>query len=254
VDIGIIGLGVVGSATKKGLEYVGHNIFFHDLRYNTSIQNCISTDVIFICLPTPNNNDQSCDTSAIENTIKQLDKDKYKGIIAIKSTVYPGFTKYLQEKYSNLEICFVPEFLREKTAYDDFINQELLLVGTSSNRIFTILTDIHKDMFQQSIQMSSTECEIVKYMTNSLAALRIVFANIFYELSECVGADYEKVRNALVKTKKINDLYLDVNKDLRGYGGSCLPKDVEALSCILKKQNLDFNLIQSIIEDNKKFG
>lgn len=254
MKIGIIGLGCVGTAVKKGLESIGHEIVVHDLKLITSIDSCLKTEVIFICLPTPNTSDKICDTTEIEKTLKNLESKNYKGIIAIKSTVYPNFTKIMQERFPYLEICFVPEFLREKTALDDFLHQKLLLVGTQKTQVFRTIKSLHKDLSENTMQLCPTECEIMKYMTNAIAATRIVFANIFYELSKNLDVDYSKIKNALIKTEKINDLYLDVNSSLRGYSGSCLPKDIETLSCILKKNNLDFDFIDSIIKDNKKFG
>jgi len=84
--------------------------------------------------------------------------------------------------------------------------------------------------------------------------LRIVFSNIIFELCEKLDCDYSKVKDTYVLTGKTNDLYLDVNNKLRGFGGMCLPKDVAALANILKEHDLDFDLIDSIKTDNEKFS
>lgn len=117
--IGIIGIGVVGGAVKYGFEKLGHQVLFHDVAYNTKIEDVIDTEICFICVPTPSTEEGRCDTTVVENVVKQLNDLYYKGIVAIKSTVEPGTTDRLNE-YFYLSICFVPEFLRERCAIADF--------------------------------------------------------------------------------------------------------------------------------------
>ena len=131
MKIGIIGLGAVGTANKHGFEHLGHEVLVHDIKLNTSIQDVISTEINFLCVPTPSTDDGQCDTTILESVIQELDDNKYKGIIAIRSTSVPGFTQEMIEKHKNLAICFVPEFLRERCAVDDFIkNHKGLAVGS----------------------------------------------------------------------------------------------------------------------------
>jgi UDP-glucose 6-dehydrogenase len=159
------------------------------------------------------------------------------------------------EKYKNLIICFVPEFLRERCAADDFINNHALLaVGTNDPHVYNKVSESHGHLPKNKKQLSPTEAEILKYYNNSFAALRIVFSNIIFELCEKLDCDYSKVKDTYVLTGKTNDLYLDVNNKLRGFGGMCLPKDVAALANILKEHDLDFDLIDSIKTDNEKFS
>ena len=82
----------------------------------------MDAEIVFVCVPTPQAADGSCDTSIIESVIQELNLYDYKGVVAIRSTVVPGFTQRMIETYKNLTICFVPEFLRERCAADDFIN------------------------------------------------------------------------------------------------------------------------------------
>lgn len=251
MKIGIVGMGVVGSANYSGFNMLGHDLVMHDTKLDTTIDEVFDAEIVFLCLPTPDK-DGECDTSIIEEVVMQM-KD-YTGIICIRSTVPPGFTEQLIDSHPSLTICFAPEFLRERCAADDFINNHLLLaVGTTDPYVFKKIVEVHGHLPKNVKQLSPTEAEILKYFNNAYAALRIVFANVFYELCESLECDYSKVKDAYVLTGKTNDLYLDVNKRLRGYGGMCLPKDVTALAGILKKLELDFELIQSISNDNKKF-
>ena len=116
MKLGIIGLGVVGKANAKGFELKKHKVFLHDIKFNSKIENLVNTDINFVCVPTPSKKNGSCNTDIVESIIKELTKINYKGIIAIRSTVEPTFTERMIKKYKNSNICFVPEFLKERSA------------------------------------------------------------------------------------------------------------------------------------------
>lgn len=254
MKLGIIGLGAVGTANKEGFEYLGHEILVHDIKLDTSIQNVLSAEIVFLCVPTPQSDDGSCDTSIIESVISELDENNYKGIIAIRSTVVPGFTQSMIEKFNNLTICFVPEFLRERCATDDFIhNHKLLAVGTHDIWVYRKVVRCHADLPENIEHLTPNEAEVLKYFNNVYAALRVTFANNMFEICEKLDCDYNTIKNAYIKTGKATDMYLDVNSNLRGYGGMCLPKDTIAIASLMKKLDIDLSLIQSIHDDNEKF-
>lgn len=254
MNIGIIGLGVVGTANKNGFEYIGHHVIVHDINLDTHIRDILDTDIVFVCVPTPQATDGSCDTSIIESVVEQLSQINYSGIISIRSTVVPGFTQRMIKTYKDLTICFVPEFLRERCATDDFIhNHKLLAVGTHDSRVYKKIVTAHGDLPQHTQQLTPNEAEVLKYYNNVYAALKVTFANIMYELCNKLECDYTTVKNAYVKTGKATDMYLDVNKELRGFAGMCLPKDTQAVANLLEHLNLDFDLISSIHNDNQKF-
>jgi len=101
--------------------------------------------------------------------------------------------------------------------------------------------------------LTPNEAEVLKYYNNVYAALRVTFANVMYEICDKLDCDYTTIKNAYIKTGKATDMYLDVNPNLRGYGGMCLPKDTQAIASLLKQLNLDFELINSVHTDNEKF-
>ena len=137
MKIGVIGLGVVGGAIKIGFERLGHEVTCHDIKLNTTIDTVIDSEIVFLCVPTPQGDDGSCDTSIISSVLTELSNKSYTGIVAIKSTVECGFTQTAIDQYQNLTLCFVPEFLRERCALDDFIhNHNLLAVGTHDKFVF----------------------------------------------------------------------------------------------------------------------
>jgi UDPglucose 6-dehydrogenase len=254
MKIGIIGMGIVGNANYSGFNMLGHSLVMHDTKFDTQIEEVSDTEIVYICVPTPDT-DGRCDTSIVESVLNDLKEISYQGIVCIRSTVYPGFTEQMIERYTDLIICFVPEFLRERCAADDFINNHTLLaVGTNDPHVYKKVIESHGNLPQNKKQLSPTEAEVLKYYNNSFAALRIVYANIIYELCEKLDCDYSKVKDSYILTGKANDLYLDVNKKLRGYGGMCLPKDVKALDSILKDVGLEFDLINSLDKDNDRFN
>ena len=254
MKLGIVGLGAVGSANKEGFEYLGHEVIGHDIRLETKITDVLETEIVFLCVPTPQADDGSCDTSIIESVIQELNLHNYKGIIAIRSTVVPGFTQRMIEKYKNLTICFVPEFLRERCAADDFIhNHKLLAIGTHDIWVYRKLVKAHGELPEHTEHLTPSEAEVLKYYNNVYAALRVTFANVMYEICDKLDCDYTTIKNAYIKTGKATDMYLDVNPGLRGYGGMCLPKDTQAIAALLQHLDLDFGLIQSIHNDNNKF-
>lgn len=254
MKIGIIGLGVVGEANKSGFKKLNHKVYIHDIKKNTKIENLIKTEIIYICVPTPSNKNGSCNTNYVENVISQLNKNNYKGIIAIRSTVEPGFTSKMISKFKNKRICVVPEFLRERFAKFDFIkNQKLCLVGTNNLKVYNVIVKSHKGLAKNFQKLTPTEAELVKYFNNVYAALKITFANNMYELATKMNSDYKKIKSSYLLMGRSKNFYLDVNKNLRGYAGMCLPKDTKALIHLFKKRKINLNLIETIEKDNGKF-
>ena len=253
MKIGIIGKGVIGTANSNGFIHLGHDVFVHDPKLGTDIQVVIDTEIIFICVPTPTLENGKCDISIVETVLQQLDAASYQGMIAIRSTIIPGSTKKLQTQFSNLEIAYVPEFLRERSATEDFIeNHTVLAIGSENPTTVDKIIKCHGDLPQNIEILTPTEAEILKYYNNVFASLRIIFANNIFEICVKLGADYNKVKNTYVKTGKLGNMYLDVNENLRGYAGPCLPKDTLALANLMREKGINFGLIEQIHQDNAK--
>ena len=254
MNIGIVGLGVVGSANKQGFELLGHRVAVHDIDLQTQMKNVLHTECTFICVPTPSRDTGECDTDIVETVLDELDALNYKGVIAIRSSTVPGFTQRMIDHYSLRQICFVPEFVRERCAVHDFTNQhEVLAVGTKDQYIFDTIVKAHGEYPQNTVQLTPTEAEILKYYHNLYAATRVTFANAFYEICQKLDSDYSRIKDAYIKTGRAGDMYLDVNPDLRGYGGQCLPKDTRAIVNLLDKLDLDLQLFKTVDADNRKF-
>jgi len=253
MNIGIIGVGVVGGACLKGFELLGHNVFAHDPKLNTLLSVVKDTDIVYVCVPTPSAEDGSCDLSIVRDTIQKLENLNYKGLVALKSTSVPGTTEQLISE-TTLNMCFVPEFLREWCATEDFVtNHEVLVVGCHEAWMYDLVVESHGYFPKNKVMMTPTEAEVLKYYSNVYNALRVVFANAMYEVCDRLGADYEKIKDAYLLRGQSSPHYLAVNEQLRGYGGACLPKDTKALDALVKQLGLDLKLFETIDRDNQQF-
>ncbi len=251
MKIGIIGWGAVGSAIGEGFKMLGHKVIRHDPKFNTSIDDVLETELVFVCVPTPAGETGECDLSIVHETIDSLKHRNYKGVIALKSTSVPGTTQSIIEKYNDKDICFVPEFLRERSALEDFVrNHDVLAVGCYTDRAWHKVCEAHLWLPKNSIRMTPTEAEILKYYSNTFNALRVVFANVMYEICDKLNSDYDKVLNTFLLRKTSSPDYLSCGPDVRGYGGMCLPKDTKAMADLCKKLELPFELFDTIDHDN----
>jgi len=254
MKIGIVGLGVVGGAIRYGFEKLGHDVAFHDIALETKIDDVLGSEVCFLCVPSPSSPDGSCNVSIVEEVVDTLLNKQYTGTICIKSTVVPGTTARLREKHNTDQICFVPEFLRERCASIDFVeNHDVCIIGCTDEQSYKIVKQAHGHLPKRFKKLTPTEAELTKYFNNVYNATLITFANSFYEVCTASGANYTKVKNAIVMRDHIQDIYLDCNKNFRGFGGMCLPKDTKALAHLCKERNIDVDFFDNIIEENSKY-
>jgi UDPglucose 6-dehydrogenase len=256
--IGIIGVGKVGSAVQHGFTRIGHEVSVYDVKMpETSIKDVLFSEVVFISVPTPQAADGSCDVSIVEKIVAELAAEKFRGLITIKSTVEPGTTDRLAKEHPTLRLSFCPEFLRERAMYVDFVeNHDVCIIGAYNNRDADLLKEVHDPLPKTYAVVTPIEAEFAKYFLNVFNALRIVYANQFYDLCKAAGADYNKVKNAVVKHRNVGDVYLDANEQFRGFGGACLPKDTSALAHFAKKllgNTGDLSIFDGIVEINKKY-
>jgi UDPglucose 6-dehydrogenase len=164
MKIGIIGWGTVGSAVGEGFKMLGHDVKKHDPKLNTVINDVLDTEIVFICVPTPSGENGECDLSIVHKTIKDLKFLEYSGVIALKSTSVPGTTQTIINQYNDRDICFVPEFLRERSALEDFVrNHDVLAVGCHTDRTWHRVCEAHAWLPKNTVRMTPTEAEILKY-------------------------------------------------------------------------------------------
>ena len=259
--LGIVGSeGVVGSAIKFGFELLNHEVYIHDTKLETKIEDVLDTEIIFICVPTPMRTDGSCNTFNVENVIEEIvyacdsmeiPKEKHP-IIAIKSTVAIGTTERMSKIHTDFDFCFIPEFLKERSSIIDFVErQDLCVVGTCCGMVYEKVKEAHGRLPKKFVQVSPSTAEAVKYANNAFGAMLVTFANSFYELCQKYDVDYSEMKNALVNRSFIPDEYLECGNKWRGYVSPCWDKDLPALVKMCEGTNVEF--FKHIIEENDKY-
>lgn len=255
-QLGIVGYGIVGQAVEYGFK--NEPIFIYDkFKPFLSLEEvCKRGEFIFICVPTPIKEDHSSiDLSIVEENVDQIVKltsgtDK---IIVIKSTVIPGTTRRLSQKYPKVSICFNPEFLTEANFLEDFVNADRTIVGAGNDLVSRRLVALYKKHFPKMpiFQTDPTTAEMVKYMANCFLATKVTFANEMFDLCQKLGLSYPEVKKLMVADHRIYDSHLDVTTE-RGFGGKCLPKDLLALRALAKDLRVDGSLLDTVWSKNLK--
>tara|TARA_Y100000748_G_scaffold297779_1_gene292225 strand:- start:558 stop:1409 length:852 start_codon:yes stop_codon:yes gene_type:complete len=258
MKIGIIGYGFVGKALAEGLTD-DVEIYKVDPKLNTSLIDLkeFRPNVIFICLPTPMNEDGSQDISILKNTLLESKKIGLDGTLVLKSTVHPGNIDEIKSIYS--KFVYNPEFLREKHAKEDFVNSNLIVFGgdnESSKHLAEIYLNYTKCVNKDYVFTDAITASLIKYTINSFLATKVIFFNEIKNLFESTNANesWSNFIKYLSKDKRIGSSHMDVpGHDGRlGFGGACLPKDANALLSYSKNVKADLNLLQNVIKTNNK--
>ena len=232
--IGIIGQGFVGNAVyQKFKKYYKIDTFDLDSsKCNSTEEKTLNNKIIFVCLPTPMDEVGKCNTSIVESAIKTISDFGKSEIVVIKSTISPGTTRELNQKYPNLQIVFNPEFLTERNAVKDYENQNRIILG-GPRPATTELKQVFSKAFPDAhiIKTDSTHAEMVKYLTNTFLSVKVSFANEIYQLCEKLDIDYDKVVEYATMDERLGESHWGVpghDGDF-GFGGHCFPKDLSAL-------------------------
>lgn len=243
---------------EPGLENIfQRNIKEGRLTFTTQIEEAIKeATLIFLALPTPPNEDGSADLSYVLGVADKLGKiiTDYKVIIN-KSTVPVGTADSVKAAVAKNATCEFdvisnPEFLREGVAVDDFLKPDRVVVGTSSARAKKLMEELYKPYVRQGnpiIFMDERSAELTKYAANSYLATRISFMNELALLAEKLGANIDNVRIGMGSDNRIGRRFLFPGI---GYGGSCFPKDVQALAKTAKENEYDFKILNAVMNVN----
>tara|TARA_R110000851_G_scaffold107051_1_gene227038 strand:+ start:29511 stop:30422 length:912 start_codon:yes stop_codon:yes gene_type:complete len=260
-NIGIIGQGFVGSAIRDGLksfysvngyDIVQDKCWYENYDDNIAHANRLSwiiekSDIVFMCIPTPMRKNGLCDTRMLEAALNDayeivkkakvmpkhsgfLDSQKTKKTFVIKSTVPPGTTEALAKRFTQINLCFSPEFLTEANHINDFKYQTRIILGGDGAKI---VKQMYRKPFPNTpiIITKSSTAEMVKYFTNCFLAAKVTFANQMYEICQAADIDYDKVCEYSLYDDRIGKSHLAVpgpDGDY-GFGGHCFPKDLAAM-------------------------
>lgn len=244
--VGVIGNGFVGESQAFAFSPTTDlRIYDIDpLKSSHTKEEIDECDFIFVCVPTPMRKDGSQDLSYVEKVFNEAVKGP---VYIIKSTVLPGTTEKLSKQYSHLDIVFCPEFLTERTAKLDMLTQARIVIGGDSKTVdFTARLFEQRFMNKHIIRTDSTTAELIKYMNNTFFATKVSIMNEFKLLADAIDANWEDALYGFASDGRVGDSHLHVpGPDGRlGYGGTCFPKDVNALITLAKELNTPLNTIE----------
>lgn len=281
--IAVIGAGYVGLVTGAGLAHLGHEvrvgeqsaervaslragdvpIFESGLEemlaagvadgrlsfHNDNVEAARDAQFVFLCLPTPQGVDGRADLTFVEGVLDELALEVAEdAIFVVKSTVPPGsvgrFTKRLGALGSPARVASHPEFLREGRAVRDFLEPDRIVVGAEHPEVAAAVASLY-DASIPAVITDPTSAEMIKYASNSYLAARLTFVNTLANLCEAVGADITDVIDGMGRDHRIGPHFLQPGP---GYGGSCFPKDTEALIGVAEDAGYDFKLLKSVID------
>ncbi|MBI3591763.1 MAG: UDP-glucose/GDP-mannose dehydrogenase family protein [Candidatus Melainabacteria bacterium] len=291
MNITTIGLGYVGLVTAACLAELGHEVLGIDINsnkiemlkegqipiYEPGLRELVSkntlegrltfTDrftsdidkslLIFLAVGTPSNKDGTPDISAVYQSLDSLTPfiKSYKAFV-LKSTVPIGTNsevkKYLSKKLkTEFDVVSNPEFLKEGTAVQDFMKPDRIVIGTDSIKVIDIMKDLYSHLTRNGhpiLMMDPMSAEIVKYASNLMLALKVSFINELALLCDFIGADIRRVREGIISDPRIGAQFLYPSI---GFGGSCLPKDVQALKHFAKQSSIDLLIPDTTLKANE---
>lgn len=258
--VGVIGLGYVGSAVAAGFAPIAA-VRHHDPARpdSTSLADLAAwADVLFVCVPTPTGVGGAADLSAVESVFAALAPLQPPPVV-LKSTVPPGTSERLACAFPSIALCFSPEFLRERASVEDFARPSRIVLGWTAGlpgAARAAVLELHVARFPgvPMVEQSATEAELLKVSANAFFAVKVSWANEMAELAAALGVPWEPVRGALVLDPRIADDHLRVPgpDGLPGFGGSCLPKDADALLAVAEAQGQDLPVLAAAVLANRR--
>jgi len=264
MKIGIVGQGYVGTAVKEVFSK-HYEVETYDLDKDKCSVDYLEdivelSNIIFVCVPTPMKKDGSCDTSIVESVVKDINdmvisRNVSGRIVAIKSTIPPGTTNRLNKECHNISVIFNPEFLTEANFIEDFRNQSRIIIG-GERPSTTKLRQVYSLLFPDAtiVKTGSKTAEMVKYMTNTFLATKVSFANEMKMICDELKIDYDKVVEYSTYDERLGKSHWAVPgpDGKKGFGGSCFPKDINALISLSKDMRLYLHTLQGVWKTNLK--
>lgn len=257
MKIAIIGYGFVGKAVKAGFDNSSNEIFIVDPHQGYAEIDDIerfSPDFTFVCVPTPMGDDGKINDSIIKEVVGRL-INMPSGIVVIKSTVTPDIVENIC-RYKRF--VYSPEFLTERNAIDDFLNPAFHIIGgrpeytKKVKNLYTFNSNCNPAPVHY---MTPTEASLVKYGINSFLAMKVLWSNQWKDLSDKVGARYNVVSNAIGSDPRIGHSHTKVPgpDGKKGYGGSCFPKDTNAIYNYSVDKREQLSILGMIIDMNNEY-
>jgi len=259
MNIGLIGKGFVGDAVFKNLNNK-HEFYVYDIdeskRNIPDIKTLTSkAKIIFVALPTPMKKDGSCDLSIIFNTMTELNENYNDNVIILKSTVVPGTCDQILSVYPKLRLVFSPEFLTEANYVEDFKNcNRVILGGDFADTVKC--AEMFKQVFPNKHYLFTDHktAEMVKYFINNFLSVKVTFANEIKQICDASDISYNEVKNLALFDERIGKSHFMVPgpDGEYGYGGTCFPKDINAMINYCKTIGVDPQILEASWDKNLK--
>ncbi len=225
--IGVIGLGSVGHAIRTALGYFFECVGF-DIVGNYSWQDILETDAVFVCVPTPEDSSNRLDCSHIDSVLTRLMEADYRGLVIIKSTVRVGYMEEATEKFGQLRIVYMPEFLRERSSFVWFVSPDRLVVSGASDDVEEALSYFHWVEDAEILKLDHRSAEIGKLAHNAFIATKVSFTNEIEYICEELGGNAKGVMSVIWADRRVKSRE-HLKPSLGPYGGKCVPKDTREL-------------------------
>ena len=250
--VGVVGGGVVGAAMEKlcGPETVIFDPYKPEFAGNKDgINKC---DVAFICVPTPMNDDRTCNTAIVEDAVAWVQAP----LQIIRSTVSPGTTDRLVEKYKK-QIVFQPEYLGEtaRHVFGDMAERDFVVLGGTTEAV-SRAADFYKGYYNAYVRFyfcDAITAEVAKYMENAFYAVKVTFVNEFFDIAKSHGVDFNVLREIWLADPRISRDHTFVYPEARGFSGKCLPKDCNAIVKSCEQRGYDPKLMKATLAINEQF-
>ena len=260
MKIGIVGNGFVGSAIMHGFILHVDDIMIYDkdpMRSTHTMSELVkSSDVIFVCVPTPMFESGECDLSIVESVVSELSQyeEISSKVAVIKSTVVPGTVEMLAQRYSNMSFVFNPEFLTERKARLDFINTSRIVLGSDKARALDAVENLYRLRFPYTkiIKTDFGTAQLIKYMANCFFATKVSFMNEMKLIADQSGGDWSTAVDGFVRDGRVGHSHLAVPgpDGKRGFGGSCFPKDIQAMMSHAKDVGVEPSVLEGAWKTN----
>ena len=262
--IGIIGRGFVGSAVEfgfsaqTGTKDIQVKIYDKDpSRSAHSLDDTVNdSDVIFLSVPTPSNADGSINLDILDTALSEIAEINRRtdNVILVRSTVIPGTTQKFQKKFPSLNLVFNPEFLTERSAKFDFINQARVVLGGHPGDT-AVVADLYRWRFgstQPIIETNFETAELIKYMNNCYFAMKVSFLNEMKLVADKSGVDWDMAKEGFVRDGRVGHSHMNVpgHDGKLGFGGSCFPKDIQAMIAFGEAAGISMNTLKGAWKTN----
>ena len=254
--VGIVGMGFVGSAIANAMDHGFGGITAIDPAkgYNNTYKDLLDCDGVFVCVPSPQDADGTCDTSILEDVLANLAKLYYQGVVISKCTAPPDAYEQLNILYPNL--VHAPEFLTAANAKADYANGRFAMiggrVGVYQREAERLIRIGQQSLGENVVHCTIGEASLAKYSINSFMSTKVIFMNELYQLAQAMNLNYDNVAAMVKMDHRIGSSHLQVpGPDGNfGFGGACFPKDTSAMLKFAERHNVALNILDAAVKKN----